>query len=619
MRSTQLPHAKNNADVLSTNNHFIIIFSITIQFLLLTMVVSLRDLFPDKDTVKIYPDDFYSETETDGGEPHLEENILFPDLLDRKRGHFSNERLVVFFRPGTYQVNFPVGYWTQVLGLGERPEDVLFDGNLGVYCLPAHTDNPGVGSLDTFWRGAENFASHSNFIPLDNGGYGVPIVKDGMSIEKSLTPDANGSFPNLFPVEDLSNAFPKEASDYEAQTGMLWAVSQAAPLRRISLPGKSNLHLSLGDNYASGGFLANLDLSGGYLLFGSQQQFCLRNTHVAQGASGGAWSMVFSGCDTDSDESCPSASTKKLHSTTTDSPSPDFPWIGKAPAVVNEPSTKVRVEKPYLFLSSDDGDEDKLYLGIPSVQMNSTGSNMTALDKHERVEVDNLKQVRVFGPKDSYDDVQASADLGTHIVLSPGIYDWGRTLEITNANQVVLGLGMATIQAPGDGSPCIHVSSQAYGVRLAGISLEANVISKFVYEGSTLLTWGEKDQDGPGGTPTNPGSLHDVYCFVGGRRIERTVKVQTMIKIYSSHVVGDNLWLWRADHVQLMPNERPNRPELSEYHVTEYGECQCDTGLEVFGDSVTFYGLAIEHTYKDMLKLARGRWFGVFLSERDAI
>ena len=61
------------------------------------------------------------------------------------------------------------------------------------------------------------------------------------------------------------------------------------------------------------------------------------------------------------------------------------------------------------------------------------------------------------------------------------------------------------------------------------------------------------------------------------------------------------MWLWRADHTQLCGAEPPNRPHLSEYHVTTFGECRCDTGLEVWGDHVTFYGLAIEHTYRDML------------------
>jgi hypothetical protein len=40
-----------------------------------------------------------------------------------------------------------------------------------------------------------------------------------------------------------------------------------------------------------------------------------------------------------------------------------------------------------------------------------------------------------------------------------------------------------------------------------------------------------------------------------------------MVRIHSGHVLGDNLWLWRADHVSLGPHELPNFPPL-DYHQT---------------------------------------------------
>jgi len=51
-------------------------------------------------------------------------------------------------------------------------------------------------------------------------------------------------------------------------------------------------------------------------------------------------------------------------------------------------------------------------------------------------------------------------------------------------------------------------------------------------------------------------------------------------------VIGDNLWLWRADHHVaglVMDSMNP-----------------CDHGLVVDGDHVTMYGLAVEHTLKDL-------------------
>mmetsp|Transcript_37599 Transcript_37599/g.64089 ORF Transcript_37599/g.64089 Transcript_37599/m.64089 type:complete len:183 (+) Transcript_37599:445-993(+) len=83
----------------------------------------------------------------------------------------------------------------------------------------------GAGSLDTFWRSAENFRSEA--------------TNDGQ--------------------------------------GMLWAVSQAAPLRRVHVANDLTLHDH--GHYASGGFAANLRVDGA-LHFGSQQQWLTRNADL---------------------------------------------------------------------------------------------------------------------------------------------------------------------------------------------------------------------------------------------------------------------------------------------------------------------------------------------------
>merc|ERR1711865_509512 len=67
------------------------------------------------------------------------------------------------------------------------------------------------------------------------------------------------------------------------------------------------------------------------------------------------------------------------------------------------------------------------------------------------------------------------------------------------------------------------------------------------------------------------------------------------VRIDSGNVYGDNLWLWRADHVKLREDEEPNVEGL-DYHQVLLGECPCETGLEVNGDDVTIHGLAVEHT-----------------------
>ena len=95
-------------------------------------------------------------------------------------GQFSDERFAFLFKPGEYDVDVPVGYYTQVMGLGKVPSDVSFTGQKGVYA--EEQDYSIGGALSTFWRAAENFRSSATFA-------------------------------------------------WATGTGMLWATSQASPLR----------------------------------------------------------------------------------------------------------------------------------------------------------------------------------------------------------------------------------------------------------------------------------------------------------------------------------------------------------------------------------------------------
>ncbi len=96
------------------------------------------------------------------------------------------------------------------------------------------------------------------------------------------------------------------------------------------------------------------------------------------------------------------------------------------------------------------------------------------------------------------------------------------------------------------------------------------------------------------------------HFFFGKNLILITIYLtDIMIRIHSGNVYADNLWLWRADHVALIPPNRgnsngevPNFPPL-DYHQITLGLVPCKTGLEVNGDDVTIHGLAVEHTTGD--------------------
>jgi len=106
----------------------------------------------------------------------------------------------LLFKPGTYQVDLKIGYYTHIMGLGESPDDVIINGSL----ISKGEKNGNVTC--NFWRSVEN----------------LTIVSPAGAVN-------------------------------------IWGVSQAAPMRRVHIKGDIQLH----DNgWASGGFLADSKIDG---------------------------------------------------------------------------------------------------------------------------------------------------------------------------------------------------------------------------------------------------------------------------------------------------------------------------------------------------------------------
>jgi hypothetical protein len=450
--------------------------------------------------------------------------------------HFSERRIALLFAPGVYKIApFQVGYYAQVLGLGITPDEVMFvnkcddsDDNSHCFCGPfvcalnQHLHHHG-SCLDTFWRSAEIFSTSCD---------------------------------------------------------LQWAVSQAAPLRRVHVGG--DLHLSQGSAYASGGFMANVQVDGVCDFYG-QQQWASRNCQFQQGIKGGAWSLVFVGCGGNVPQSAEGSD--------------------KSPAISIQKETPVRVEKPFVAMR-DDGTFE---LRVPQMTTNDVGTFMDG----SMEDVRDFSKVFVAhaGQSGINNSIQTALDDGKDVVLSPGLYILTDTLQMKTTNQVILGLGLATLISPADGSPCIHVASNTAGIRIAGIMLEASphLLNNVC---RVMLDWGspntEAKNDASNDSNNNhrcnkdPGALLDIFCRVGGtaetRQNAATMNVGTMIRLHSSHVVGDNLWLWRADHAELVPEEEANCPNVSSvFYQTEQYDFRTQTGLEVLGDDITIYGLAVEH------------------------
>ena len=160
------------------------------------------------------------------------------DSVDGKQeqAQFGTGRYAYFFKPGQYDLDVKVGFYMQVLGLGQSPDDVVITG-----AVRSKADFlPNNNATCTFWKSAENFA----VVPTQAIDAGVDI----------------------------------------------WAVSQGTDLRRVHVKGA----LALSDNgWSSGGFIADSKIDT-QVASGTQQQFLTRNDDLTKW-QGSSWNMVFVG------------------------------------------------------------------------------------------------------------------------------------------------------------------------------------------------------------------------------------------------------------------------------------------------------------------------------------
>ncbi|MFH8976214.1 discoidin domain-containing protein [Streptomyces sp. NPDC017890] len=152
----------------------------------------------------------------------------------QESAQFGSGRHAFLFKPGTYNnLNAQIGFYTQIAGLGLKPDDTTINGDVTV---DAGWFNG--NATQNFWRGAENLA--------------------------------------LNPVNGTNR----------------WAVSQAASFRRMHVKGGLNLAPN-GYGWASGGYIADSKIDGQVGNY-SQQQWYTRDSSIG-GWSNSVWNQVFSG------------------------------------------------------------------------------------------------------------------------------------------------------------------------------------------------------------------------------------------------------------------------------------------------------------------------------------
>mmetsp|Transcript_11578 Transcript_11578/g.11949 ORF Transcript_11578/g.11949 Transcript_11578/m.11949 type:complete len:566 (+) Transcript_11578:200-1897(+) len=342
--------------------------------------------------------------------------------------------------------------------------------------------------------------------------------------------------------------------------GMSWVVSQAAPLRNVKVDNDLLLFEYLPEyccdaGYASGGWISGLEV-GGTTKFGSQQQFMVRNSQSNK-FDLPVWNGVFAAVN-----GAPSAQCGQISNGQSANAS-----------ISVLPTVPLVAEKPYI--TSTDGKTFKLI--VPTVQTNvPAGVTWTSTGFPSAKEID-FSNVYVTQTTDTSSIINEKLSQGLNVVITPAIYTLDDSLYVQYENQVILGLGLATLIAPSNGSPCIRVADVS-GVRIAGLLLEAG---KWETKGGMLQVGSSGKFQG---TESNPVVITDVFARVGGPNTG-VGPVDTMFSINSGYTIIDNTWLWRADHTA----------EGLVYH----SDNPVKNGLVVNSDNVYAYGLASEHTTED--------------------
>ena len=420
---------------------------------------------------------------------------------------FGTQRYALLFEPGTYgsaadPLSFQVGYYTEVAGLGNSPGDVTINGTIDVYnqCFPTTDGSSNCIALDNFWR-------------------------------------------------SLSNLTINVAGQSGCQSGTdFWAVSQAAPMRRVSVTG-GNLSLmdycSAGPQYASGGFIADSAFSGGTVINGSQQQFIVRNSNL-DGWSNGVWNQVFSG-----DVGAPAQS---------------FPPVNGVGPYTTLASSPVTQEEPFL----QTGAAGDYSVFVPALLHDSSGPSWTG-GSTAGTSVP-ISKFFIATPSTPILAIDVALALGRNLLLTPGVYDLRAPILVTRPNTIVLGLGFPTL-VPQNGTAAMQVLGVP-GVKLSGMIFDAGPKTSPV-----LLQLGGPLAAGTG-RPADPSLVQDVFFRIGGATAGSATN---SLVVNSSDVILDDVWAWRADHGA----------------GAGWTGNVADTGLVVNGNNVTAYGLAVEHYQKN--------------------
>jgi hypothetical protein len=220
-------------------------------------------------------------------------------------------------------------------------------------------------------------------------------------------------------------------------------------------------------------------------------------------------------------------------------------------------------EKPYLFIDGD----GHYFVMVPNLETNGTRGITWTNGTTPGTPLPMNQFYLAHAEADNATSINTALKQGKNLLLTPGIYHLENSIQVSRPNTVVLGLGYPTL-VPDQGTPAMVVSD-VDGVKVGGILFQAGTNNS-----PTLLQVGT-----PGSLASHaadPLFFYDIFCRVGGAAVGNATD---MVTINCNNVVGDNFWLWRADHGQGVGWDLNKNV----------------TGMTVNGNDVILYGLFVEH------------------------
>ncbi|HZC54277.1 MAG TPA: hypothetical protein VE441_17515, partial [Mycobacterium sp.] len=373
---------------------------------------------------------------------------------------FDSNRYSVLFEPGTYgsaasPLVFQVGYYTQVAGLGAQPSETVINGAIDVFnnlCTAGTTD---CNADDNFWRSLSNLT---------------------LNVDLPATPDYAPPSPDPFGT----------GCDNSAE---IWAASQAAPIRRAIINSSVVFQdYCASNNFASGGFIADSQISGDLDFFGNQQ-YLTRNSSIG-GVNGALWNMVYSGV-----QGAPPAS---------------FSGQGSQNTVLA--TSPVTEEQPFLYTDAS----GKYSVFVPAVRTSSSGPSWAG--GTEAGAAKSLSSFFVANPGTPVAAINAALAAGRNLVLTPGVYNLSAPITVSRPGTVVLGLGFATL-VPQRGNAALVVLPNT-GVKVSGLIVDAGPVNSPV-----LVSLGTPGNAAAG----NPDLISDVFFRIGGAETTPTAATVSLL------------------------------------------------------------------------------------------